>query len=72
MNRLADHLNALARQFVAQFVQVAQRAAPDSVDVVEELAVGYLSPPSAGCSVCPVMIGPPSGACRIRRCSPRT
>ena len=40
MNRIAGHLDDIARQFVARFVDIVRRAAPDPVDLVEELSVG--------------------------------
>jgi cholest-4-en-3-one 26-monooxygenase len=40
MRRLEDHLAGIAGGFVDRFVQAARAAAPDPVDVVEELSVG--------------------------------
>ena len=40
MGRLAAHLDELAGHFVAEFIQTAQRAAPEPIDLVEHLSVG--------------------------------
>src|SRR3954468_25101756 len=37
MNRMAAHLDDVAGEFVAHFADVARRAAPDAVDLTEEL-----------------------------------
>lgn len=40
MRRLDEHVDAMARHFVSEFVDAARRAGPEPVDVVENLSVG--------------------------------
>ena len=67
ITRLADHLDTLAERFVARFVDLAQRAAPGPVDLVEELAVGI---PIA--TICGLLGVPTDDWTTVRRWSDQT
>jgi cholest-4-en-3-one 26-monooxygenase len=67
MSRLARHLDELAQRFVDDFVRAAQAAAPDPIDVVENLSVGV---PIA--TICGLLGVPTNDWPTIRRWSDQT
>ena len=67
MNRLAAHIDSLAAGFVESFVEAARRAAPDPIDLVENLSVGL---PLA--TICELLGVPTEDWPTIRRWSDQT